>query len=333
MMTEIISSNDKKAMLRAAELIKRGETVAFPTETVYGLGANAFDEDAVNKIFEAKGRPADNPLIVHIENMNMIGDIAVGIPDDFYTLYEKFMPGPLTIILHRGKKIGDKVTAGLDTVAVRFPRHRTASELIKKSGCPLATPSANLSAHISPTTARHVYDDLNGRIPLIIDGGECSVGIESTVLDLTGEIPLVLRPGAVTLDMLRKVLKEVEQLNKYSPSDTGLFCNKSPGMKYRHYSPNADLYIANDGKDAKFLYDTALKDGKKTVIIAKAANAALYGDRNILTIPDDSKGYAKKIYSLLRLAEQSYGFIVCEKPDLSGSGESVLNRLIKASNK
>ncbi|MDR3263750.1 MAG: threonylcarbamoyl-AMP synthase [Clostridiales bacterium] len=327
MLTEIINSNDKKAMLRAAELIKDGQAVAFPTETVYGLGANAYDGAAVAKIFAAKGRPSDNPLIVHIENMNMLDDIAVGIPDDFYVLYEKFMPGPLTVILHKSKRIDDIVTAGLDTVAVRFPRHRTAAELIKKSGCPLAAPSANISAHISPTTALHVYNDLNGRIPMIIDGGECSVGIESTILDLSGDTPTILRPGAVTLDMLRKVLKEVTEIKKTVHE----MPVKAPGMKYRHYSPNAELYLIENADRGMTVYDAAVSEGKKAVLIAKASNVPLYGGRNIFSIPDDSKGYAKKIYSLLRLAENDADAIVCEEPELSGSGCSVMNRLLKAS--
>jgi L-threonylcarbamoyladenylate synthase len=326
MITEIINSNDKKAMQRAADLVKNGETVAFPTETVYGLGANAYDDKAVAGIFLAKGRPSDNPLIVHIENMNMIDDIAVGIPDDFYMLYEKFMPGPLTVILHKSKRIGDVVTAGLDTVAVRFPRHRTAAELIKKSGCPLAAPSANLSAHVSPTTAGHVFDDLNGRIPMIVDGGECSVGIESTVLDLTNDIPVVLRPGSITVDMLKKVVKEVAEQKKPESSEAA----RAPGMKYRHYSPNAELFLAENSACAAALYDDAVREGKKAVVIAKASGIASYGNRNVFSIPDDPKGYAKKIYSLLRLAEISSDTIICEQPELNGQGLSILNRLQKA---
>ncbi|MDR2047528.1 MAG: threonylcarbamoyl-AMP synthase [Clostridiales bacterium] len=324
MITEIINSNDKKAMQRAADLIKSGGVVAFPTETVYGLGANAFDGAAVEGIFTAKGRPADNPLIVHIENMNMIESIAVGIPDDFYLLYEKFMPGPLTVVLHKNKKISDAVTAGLDTVAVRFPRHRTAAELIKKSGCPIAAPSANISAHVSPTTAEHVFADLNGRIPMIIDGGECSVGIESTILDLTGDTPVILRPGAITLDMLRKTLKEVAEVECRAETP------KAPGMKYRHYSPNAELRLTGNRGEAAAFYDEAAAAGKNVALIVKASNAPYYGSRNIFVIPDDAKGYAKKIYALLRLAETSSDTIICESPETSGAGASVLNRLNKA---
>jgi L-threonylcarbamoyladenylate synthase len=326
MITEIINSNDKKAMQRAAELLKNGELVAFPTETVYGLGANAYDDSAVKKIFSAKGRPSDNPLIVHIDNMNMLDEVAVGISDEFYMLYEKFMPGPLTVVLHKGKKIGDVVTAGLDTVAVRFPRHRTAVELIRKSGCPLAAPSANLSAHVSPTTAEHVFDDLNGRIPMIIDGGECSVGIESTVLDLTGDIPVVLRPGSITVDMLKKVVKEVAEPKRTENAEPP----KAPGMKYKHYSPNAELFLAENPVRAAALYDDAVKKGKKAVVIAKASGISLYGNRNVFSIPDDPKGYAKRIYSLLRLAEISSDTIICEQPETSGQGLSILNRLQKA---
>ncbi|MDR3293192.1 MAG: threonylcarbamoyl-AMP synthase [Clostridiales bacterium] len=371
MITETIKATDKEGIRRAAELIRRGETVAFPTETVYGLGANAFDGAAVAKIFEAKGRPADNPLIVHIENINMLYEIAVGIPDDFYALYEKFMPGPLTVILHRSKRIGDAVTAGLDTVAVRFPRHRTAVELIKTSGLPLAAPSANLSEHVSPTSAAHVLRDLGGRIPMIVDGGECTVGIESTVLDMTNDVPVVLRPGAVTLDMLKKVLPSVTD---YRKDVTGgeIIQAKSPGMKYRHYSPNAELYLVKTPADGIALYDgiknlaegiansdgmknlaegivrcagiknltdgIAVYDGieasKKTVVaIVRESNLALYGERRTFSVPDDTKGYAKRIYALLRAAEETADIIVCEEPDGNGSGGAVLNRLRKAENR
>ncbi|MDR2090736.1 MAG: threonylcarbamoyl-AMP synthase [Clostridiales bacterium] len=326
MITEIINSNDKKAMQRAADIIKSGGVVAFPTETVYGLGANAYDDAAVAGIFAAKGRPADNPLIVHIENMNMIDDIAVGIPDDFYMLYERFMPGPLTVILHKNKKIGGVVTAGLDTVAVRFPRHRTAAELIKKSGCPLAAPSANLSTHVSPTSAAHVFDDLNGRIPMIVDGGECSVGIESTVLDMTGDIPVILRPGAITLDMLKKVLKDVTEQRRFGGADVV----RSPGTKYKHYSTRAELLLTDTAEEANALYDAACGEGKKAVIIVRTGDAALCGNRGFFCIPDDPKGYAKKIYSLLRAAEISHDVIVCQRPELSGQGASIMNRLQKA---
>ena len=333
MLTEIINPNDKTAMARAASLIRSGQLVAFPTETVYGLGANAYDDLAVSKIFEAKGRPSDNPLIVHIENMNLLGDIAVGIPDDFYILYERFMPGPLTVVLLKNRKIGDAVTAGLETVAVRFPRHRTAVELIKRSGCPIAAPSANISAHISPTSAGHVFDDLNGKIPMIIDGGECSVGIESTVLDMTGDIPIILRPGSVTYDMLRKVLKEV--IPHSNSSNTAGLSGKpaSPGMKYRHYSPNAELRLAESPEAAVKIYDEAEAEGKKAAVIAKLANLSFYGNRRVLAIPDDPKGYAKSIYSKLRAAEAEADFIVCEEPERSGSGESIMNRLLKAAKK
>jgi L-threonylcarbamoyladenylate synthase len=315
-------------MQRAAELIKDGQIVAFPTETVYGLAANAYDESAVSKIFEAKGRPSDNPLIVHIENIGMLDDIAVGVPDDFYMLYEKFMPGPLTVILHKNTKICKAVTAGLDTVAVRFPRHRTAAELIKKSGCPLAAPSANLSEHVSPTTASHVFDDLNGRIPMIIDGGECSVGIESTVLDMSGDNPVILRPGAITYDMIRKVIGGVSEPKKDCKA-VG-FPAKSPGMKYRHYSPRVKLTLVKAADAAAALYDDAYNEGKRAVIISRASSVASLGGRNVFSIPDDPKGYAKKIYALLRLAEETADLIICEEPDSSGAGNSIINRLQKA---
>jgi L-threonylcarbamoyladenylate synthase len=326
MITEIINSNDKKAMQRAADLIKGGEIVAFPTETVYGLAANAYDESAVAKIFEAKGRPSCNPLIVHIENIGMLEEIAVDIPDEFYMLYERFMPGPLTVILQKNKRVCNGVTAGLDTVAVRFPRHRTAAELIKKSGCPLAAPSANISEHVSPTSAFHVYDDLKGKIPMIIDGGECSIGIESTIIDMSGDSPAILRPGAITKDMLKKIVGEIRE-----PKNRRAGAVKSPGTMSRHYAPRVKLLLAKSTEEAVILYDSAAKD-KKAVIIARASNIAAVGNRTAFAIPDDAKGYAKRIYALLRLAEEAADLIICEEPDELGTGCSIINRLTKASN-
>ena len=193
MITRIVNAKD--GLDEAVSLIKNGELVVFPTETVYGLGANAFDPVAVAKIFEAKGRPQDNPLIVHISRVEEVKDIARDVPEVFYTLAERFMPGALTVVLPKSDLIPGIVTADGDTVAVRMPDHPVARELISRS-FPLAAPSANRSKHVSPTTARHVYDDLCGRVPLILDGGECGVGIESTVLDLTSGSPVILRPGA-----------------------------------------------------------------------------------------------------------------------------------------
>ncbi|MCQ2603101.1 MAG: threonylcarbamoyl-AMP synthase, partial [Clostridia bacterium] len=206
--TKIVKAKD--GIDEGAALIKSGELVVFPTETVYGLGANAFDEEAVKKIFIAKGRPQDNPLIVHISSLEQVKDIAVDIPDGFFEIAKLYMPGPISAILKKSDKIPSIVTAGGDTVAVRMPENKYTRELISKS-FPLAAPSANKSKHISPTTAQHVYDDLNGEVALILDDGDCRVGIESTVFDLTAEKPTILRPGAITAEMLAEIFGEVSE--------------------------------------------------------------------------------------------------------------------------
>ena len=237
MITTIEKASD--AIQKGAKIINEGGLVVFPTETVYGLGANAFDERAVAKIFEAKGRPQDNPLIVHISSLEQVKDIAKDIPDKFYELASRFMPGPLTVILNKSDKIPYIVTAGGETVGIRMPDNKWARELIASSK-PLAAPSANRSKHISPTTAQHVYEDLQGRVELILDDGPCGVGIESTVLDLTCETPTILRPGAITADMLLDIVGQVSQNGKV------IKIAKAPGMKYTHYAPVVETVMAEN---------------------------------------------------------------------------------------
>ncbi|MDD3839516.1 MAG: L-threonylcarbamoyladenylate synthase [Clostridia bacterium] len=228
---------------KAALLIGQGEVVAFPTETVYGLGANALDEQAVQRIFQAKGRPSDNPLIVHISDKKDIYKLAREVPQHTERIVRVFWPGPLTFVLKKSKLIPDSVTGGLDSVAIRMPSHPVAHEIIKTCRLPIAAPSANISGRPSPTTAQHVLEDMRGKIPLIIDGGKCDVGLESTVLDMTGDVPEILRPGGITPEQLKRVLGQVKinqsvlsRLDQDKPV-------KSPGMKYKHYSPRAKVII------------------------------------------------------------------------------------------
>ena len=243
MITEYIalpSPPDSTALKKIADLLCQGGLVAIPTETVYGLAANALDEKAVARIFEAKGRPQDNPLIVHIDSMLMLQKVVSHIPREAYLLAERFWPGPLTMVLPRGKAIPASVSAGLDTVAVRMPSHPAAAAIISSCGLPLAAPSANLSGSPSPTTANHVMADLDGRIDAVADGGPCSVGVESTVVSLVSHPPRLLRPGGITPEQLRSVLGEIE----IDPAVTGKMMSSaasSPGMKYKHYSPKADV--------------------------------------------------------------------------------------------
>ena len=240
---------DYKAIEEGASLIRNGELVAFPTETVYGLGANALDARAVDKIYEAKGRPGDNPLIVHIADFDDVKLLVKELAGTAEKLMEAFWPGPLTLILKKSSIVPDRTTGGLNTVAVRMPDNPIALALIRESKLPIAAPSANRSGRPSPTEARHVAEDLMGRIPMILDGGPCSVGVESTVLDITGEIPNILRPGGITPKMLERVLGRVNiDAAVLKPIEKGSRI-KSPGMKYTHYAPKASVVIVKGRLD------------------------------------------------------------------------------------
>ena len=321
MITRIVNAKD--GLDEAVSLIKNGELVVFPTETVYGLGANAFDPVAVAKIFEAKGRPQDNPLIVHISRVEEVKDIARDVPEVFYTLAERFMPGALTVVLPKSDLIPGVVTAGGDTVAVRMPDHPVARELISRS-FPLAAPSANRSKHVSPTTARHVYDDLCGRVPLILDGGECGVGIESTVLDLTSGSPVILRPGAVTAEMLAPFLGVIPGSGKV------IGTAKSPGMKYEHYAPTAEAYAAVSARSAAEFYDRCAAEGRHPVLLFRDIYPDVLGDRECISLGKSVEDFMHTVYSALRAAEKSYDVIVVETLEGEGRAASVMNRVMKA---
>lgn len=321
MITRIVNAKD--GLDEAVSLIKNGELVVFPTETVYGLGANAFDPVAVAKIFEAKGRPQDNPLIVHISRVEEVKGIARDVPEVFYTLAERFMPGALTVVLPKSDLIPGIVTAGGDTVAVRMPDHPVARELISRS-FPLAAPSANRSKHVSPTTARHVYDDLCGRVPLILDGGECGVGIESTVLDLTSGSPVILRPGAVTAEMLAPFLGVIPGSGKV------IGTAKSPGMKYEHYAPTAEAYAAVSARSAAEFYDRCAAEGRHPVLLFRDIYPDVLGDRECISLGKSVEDFMHTVYSALRAAEKSYDVIVVETLEGEGRAASVMNRVMKA---
>ena len=233
---------------RAADCLRRGGLVAFPTETVYGLGVHALDPAAVRRLFDAKSRPANDPLIVHVDAIDRIHDLVLHVPETAVALAARFWPGPLTLVLPRSRRVPDEVTAGLNTVAVRVPAHPVARALLAAAAIPIAAPSANLFSRPSPTRASHVLDDLNGRIDLVLDGGATEVGVESTVLDLSGDVPAILRPGAVSLEMLQAILPRVEQRR---PSESGRSAMPSPGMLERHYSPRAPLTVYDgDAREA-----------------------------------------------------------------------------------
>lgn len=320
-MTRIVKAKD--GVDEGARILRDGGLVVFPTETVYGLGANAYDENAVANIFKAKGRPQDNPLIVHISSLEQVKDIAVDIPDEFYALAERFMPGPLTVILKKSDKIPYIVTAGGETVGVRMPKNVYTRELISKS-FPLAAPSANRSKHISPTTAQHVYEDLNGEVELILDDGPCQVGIESTVLDLTVDVPTVLRPGAVTAEMLLDIVGQVSQNGKV------IKIAKAPGMKYTHYAPKVDTVTAVNIEHAANEYDKQVLLGKNPVIVARDIYRDVVGERNLISLGVTVEDYTRNIYSALHTAEKEYDYIIVEELHGKGLEASVMNRVTKA---
>lgn len=306
--------------------------MAFPTETVYGIGANIFNEEAVKNIFKAKGRPADNPLIVHISDFEMLNEIVEFIPDSAKILMDAFMPGPLTIIMKKSKKVSSLITAGLDTVAIRFPSHPVAKKLIEYSNVPIAAPSANLSGKPSPTIVRHVIDDLSGRVEAIIDGGTCDAGLESTVIDCTAEIPVILRPGIITLEDIKEYIPDAEidrhVLNAVMPGDTP----KCPGMKYRHYAPDAKVFVVEGKKEnvinkikELLLENKSLKTG---VLCCSGEN---YECDKIINIENGNKGYAHGLYTNLRLFDEaSINVVFAEFYIDDKYAVSVKNRLYKS---
>lgn len=340
MITELIKirglMQNHDDFVRAGNLLKNGEVVAIPTETVYGLAANAFNPDAVKKIFKAKGRPGDNPLIVHISDFDDLSKVAVDIPEKAVTLAEKFWPGPLTMILKKSDKIPPEVTAGLATVAVRFPSHMYARAIIEAAGVPLAAPSANLSGKPSPTSALHVMRDMSGRIPMIIDGGECEVGLESTVIDLTGDIPVLLRPGGVTLRELRDAVGEVSVNKKILEEVNDDEQVASPGMKYKHYAPSSPVVIAEGETGAFVKYVTDNIKNKNIAILCFEEEKALFDGMGVSVFTygrlSHPKELAHGLFSALRnLDEFTFDVIYARMPKADdGISLAIVNRLSRA---
>ena len=329
---------DVAEMKEAAALIARGELVAFPTETVYGLGGDALRPEAAKKIYEAKGRPSDNPLIVHISEYADLQRIAKEIPPQAKALSDAFWPGPLTMIVKKKDTVPDTTTGGMDTVAVRMPNHPVALALIRESGCLIAAPSANTSGRPSPTEASHVAEDMEGRIPMILDGGPVGIGIESTIIDLTEEKPMVLRPGYITPEMLSEVLQEEVMI------DPGLIASddtkkpKAPGMKYRHYAPKAQLVIV-DGEPSDVvekineLVQAQKRQGQKIAVIATEESCGSYDADVVLCIGKrtDEDQIAQHLYKLLRECDSlEADFIYSECFQTPRIGQAIMNRLLKA---
>lgn len=331
MNTEIININDGVGVRWAADLLKQGKIVALPTETVYGLAANALDGEAVRKIFRAKGRPQDNPLIVHIADFGEVYPLVTEVPAIAEKLANAFWPGPLTMIFKKSQAVPCEVSAGLDTVAIRMPLHPVITQVIKAAGLPLAAPSANLSGSPSPTTAQHVIHDLYGKIDGIVDGGACQVGLESTVLDITGEVPCILRPGGITGEQIEQVVGEVSVapsvLEKTRDKDKAL----SPGMKYKHYSPKAKVVLIRGSSEA---YVSYVNDCKAEGVFALCFDE----DRKNLKVPylsygscKDYKTQARLLFSVLREAdEKGAKLLLAHSPEPVGLGLAVYNRLLRA---
>ncbi len=327
----------KETIQEAGCIIRNGGLVAFPTETVYGLGGDALNPLSARKIYEAKGRPSDNPLIVHIANVEDMKRIAVEIPEQAMLLAKRFWPGPLTMILRKSNEVPPETTGGLDTVAVRFPDHEVAIEFIREAGGFVAAPSANVSGRPSPTIGRHVYEDMDGRIEMLLDDGEVGIGVESTIIDLTEEIPVILRPGHITLEMLQEVLGDV-CLDPTMLEADSLQVPKAPGMKYKHYAPKGELTIISGLPDKvtcriRELLAQKKALGLRTGVIVASEEASLYeadavkvtGEKN------DLAAVARSLFRILReFDEENIDCMYVAAVEQAGIGQAVMNRMLKA---
>ena len=336
MITRILPPTDA-AIAEAAALIRAGELVAFPTETVYGLGADGLNREAVAKIFQAKGRPGDNPLILHISALDQITPlIACELSPVAKKMADAFWPGPLTMIFPKSARVPENVSAGLSTVAIRFPAHPDAQRLIAAAETPIAAPSANRSGKPSPTTANHVFEDMDGRIPLILDGGECLVGVESTVVDMTGPVPHILRPGGITAEQIAQVAGASEVDSAVMRPLAEGEKPRSPGMAHRHYAPNGQLTVFTGDSDRvvqriQSEYDCAKANGSRPLILSMEAHVASYGDRRIESLGADETAMAHRLFALLRDADHMEADVLfAEGVEAKGVGLAVMNRLGRA---
>lgn len=338
-MKTMISSIDKdnidlEELKKHAKLLSEGKTVIFPTETVYGLGANALDEDAVKKIYEAKGRPSDNPLIVHIHEKEQVHELAKDINDNAKIVMDRFWPGPITIILNKKDIVPKTTSGGLDTVAIRMPSHKIAKEIIKQSGVPIAAPSANISGRPSPTKAQHVKDEMEGRVSGIVLGGDSNFGLESTVLDLTSETPMILRPGSITKEDLESVLGKVELDPSLAKKEDNQKA-KAPGMKYTHYSPDADVFIVSGSKDDVFNKVNELilinnENGLKTGVMCLEKNKHKYNGE-VISLGSTLEEVASNLFNVLREMDKlKVDIIYSEEFEIAGIGQAIMNRLLKS---
>jgi len=340
--TEVIKIDtdniDLDSIRYAARVLKEGGLVSFPTETVYGLGANALNTTAVKNIFLAKGRPSDNPLIVHISSKQQINELVSELPATASMLMDTFWPGPLTIVLKKSAIVPYEVTGGLDTVAIRMPSHPVALALIRESGVPVVAPSSNTSGRPSPTEAKHVIEDLTGKIDIIIDAGSTTIGLESTVIDVTGAVPVVLRPGGVTLSQLEKLLSHVEISPNLTEEQMKHIAPRAPGMKYKHYAPKAQMIIV-EGELPRIvdkineLLSTYLSEGLNVGVLATDETKDQYPHANIISMGSrrNPEIIAANLFRALRdFDEMNVQLILAEAVDNHGIGFAVMNRMTKA---
>lgn len=335
--TQLNSEENKAIIEKAGDILKNGGLVAFPTETVYGLGADALNEMAAHKIYEAKGRPSDNPLIVHITNMKDLEKVAEVIPEAAYTVAEKYWPGPLTMIFDKTDLVPYGTTGGLETVAVRMPNEPVARAVIDAGGGFIAAPSANTSGRPSPTTAQHVEEDLTGRIDMIIDGGAVPIGVESTILDMTVTPPMILRPGAITKEMLEELIGEVS-VDRALISSESKEPPKAPGMKYRHYAPEAELSIVEGPMELVIeginrMARERSAQGYRVGVIGTEETVARYRADSVKSVGTrtDESTIASHLYGILReFDNEKVDYIYSESFATGGIGSAIMNRLLKA---
>lgn len=333
-----VEEDTAQALLKeAGAVLKEGGLVAFPTETVYGLGGDALNKESSRKIYAAKGRPSDNPLIVHICKWEDIYTIAAEVSEEAKKIAQAFWPGPLTMILPKSELVPYETTGGLDTVAVRMPSHKVAQKLIEYGGGYVAAPSANTSGKPSPTQAKYVVEDMNSRIEMIIDGGEVGIGLESTIIDLTVTPPQILRPGFITQEMLSEVLGEVETDVTILSGDSGQ-APKAPGMKYRHYAPKGDLTIVTGPQEKVVEYINseaakAILEGEKTGVIGTQEMLDKYHAQVVKSVGsrDDELSIGRRLYTILReFDDENVTRIYSESFETEGFGQAIMNRLLKA---
>ena len=343
MNTKLVKIEDTKQikdeeLAEAAQILRDGGLVAFPTETVYGLGANALDETAAKKIYAAKGRPSDNPLIAHISWLEELEPLVAYIPEAGRKLAEAFWPGPLTMVFPKSDIVPYGTTGGLDTVAVRMPSDPVANRLIKLAGVPVAAPSANTSGRPSPTTAQHVWQDMEGKIEMILDGGPVGIGVESTIVDVSGDVPTLLRPGAITMEMLRETVGQVEIDPAIQAPPSADLRPKAPGMKYRHYAPHADLQLV-EGETGKVvetineLVKEKLVEGKKVGVICTDETKARYpqGEVRSVGLRAKEETIAHNLFAVLReFDDLDVDCIYSESFSKDHLGQAIMNRLTKA---